>query len=104
VTVAEKEFNSTSTHLLQEVSEGAEVDGVGVAERAVDVEQDGFQRRHLRQGAAASELRRQSEVDERRAGVPCFSGGQERSPGEERPETNRDGSQWRTCWSPCPPE
>jgi len=43
-----------STHLLQELSEGAEVDGVGVAERAVDVEQDGFQRRQLRQGAAAS--------------------------------------------------
>lgn len=51
------EARSRFTHLLQEVSEGAEVDGVGVAERAVDVEQDGLQRRQLRQGAAASELR-----------------------------------------------
>jgi hypothetical protein len=33
------------------------VDGVGIAERAVDVEEDGFQRRQLRQGAAAKEFR-----------------------------------------------
>lgn len=42
------------THLLQKLAESEEVDGVGVAESAVDVEQDGLQRRLLRQSATAA--------------------------------------------------
>lgn len=58
--VAEVEPDQSSrTHLLQQLPEGEEVDGVGVAERAVDVEQDCLQRRLVRQSAAASEFTEQ---------------------------------------------
>ena len=69
-------------YLLQELAEGGEVDGVGVAEGAVDVEQDGFQRRQLPQGAAAPELRQRAKTDgHQQFIIPRFS---ERGSDEER--------------------
>jgi hypothetical protein len=44
-------------HLLQQLAEGEEVEGIRVAEGAVDVEEDGLQRRELLQIAAARGFR-----------------------------------------------
>jgi len=60
-------------YLLQELAEGAEVDGVGVAEGAVDVEQDGFQRGQLLQGAAAPEFRFRQRAKRMAISIPRFS-------------------------------
>jgi hypothetical protein len=59
--VDETSRRSYGTHLLKELLEGTEVDGVGVGEGAVDVEQDGLQRRQLRQGAARGFRYRENE-------------------------------------------
>jgi hypothetical protein len=72
------------THLLQKLAEGEEVDGIGVAEGAVDVEQDGLQRRHLRQ---SSEFRVETTEQMSEIGVTvpiaCYNKGQEQMSHEQ---------------------
>jgi len=90
------------TDLLQELAEGAEVNGVGVAEGAVDVEQDGFQR-PASSGRSRSRVQIQTEGETDGHQHPAIQ--QERSPrGEDREETRSRWFRRLTCRSPCPPE
>ena len=52
--IRESRKDSWNVYLLQHLPESTVVNGIGIAKRAIDVEQYGFQRSKMRQGASAA--------------------------------------------------